>query len=341
MTPPDGTFSPAVPGKTVTAGSVGPSSNTGQKSGGALIDFFTVVFSARVLEENRLTRADHILGTVFGIRDEIVAGPIHERSWNFYRLSCVLVDRAGEVVGRMGFDGNGETVCVSLSGAGTRWVRDWSHRVYLQLTRLQGRITRCDVAHDDIDGERINVRAMRALAKLGSFAEGGRPPKHRFIDDDGHDTGCTLYVGQKGHKELCIYEKGKQLGLPESRWTRVEARFYSKHLEGRAVSLDVLRDPVAFLRGAYSVLASFIAGACERMRTEKAKAEASAVAMKRWMRTQCGKAIGMVFRAFGGDVLAAAEAMLTLTRDGLPGRFKGVLTADLAHQELRQCLVSS
>lgn len=337
MSPPDGgTFSPVGSGK---SGAGGPSSNTGQKCG-ALIDFLTVVFAARLLEESGLSRTDYILATIFGLRDEVIALPILERGWNFYRLSCVLVDRNGETVGRMGFDGNGNTTCVSLSGAGTRWVKNWQ-TVAHQIERLRGRITRCDVAHDDYDGERINVHAMRSLAKLGEFAEGGRPPKHRFIDDDGHNTGCTLYVGAKGHKELCIYEKGKQQGLPESPWVRVEARFYAKHLEDRAVPIAVLRDPVAFLRGAYSVLQGFISGACERMRTEKKKAEASAAALVKWMRVQCGRAVGTVIRAFGGDMVATVEALTSVARDGLPGRFRGVMSADLAEQELRLCLASS
>lgn len=339
MSPADGGFSP--PGAVKRGGAAGPSSNTGQKSSGALIDFLTVVFSAPVLQASGLTRAEFILATIFGLRDEVRAGPILERSWNFYRLSCVLVDRAGEVVGRMGFDGNKDTVCVSLTGGGTRWVRNW-HAAAAHIDRLGGRISRCDLAHDDYDGDALDVHALRELANAGAFAEGGRPPKTRFISDEGHGTGCTLYVGGKGHKELCIYEKGKQQGMPDSRWVRLEVRFYGKHVEGRCVPTEALRDPVAFLRGAYKAIAHLIVGACTRMRTERAVAEAKVDAMVRWLNTQAGKSLGAIFRAFGGDALAAAEALCKhVARDGSPGRFRGVMSADLLNQELQKCLAST
>jgi phage replication initiation protein len=345
VSPADGTFSPARPVESRAPGSaIGPSSNTGQKSSGALIDFLTVVFSAQSLQAVGLTRAEFILQTIFGLRGEIVAGPIRERSWNFYRLSCVLVDRAGEVVGRMGFDGNGDTVCVSLSGAGTRWIPQsrMGGAVADHIERLGGRISRCDIAHDDHDGDALNVHALRELAQSGAFAEGGRPPKTRFISDEGHGTGCTLYVGGKGHKELCIYEKGKQQGMPESPWVRMEVRLYGKHVEGRAVPVDALRDPVAFLRGAYRAIAHLIVGACTRMRTEKAIAEAKVSAMVDWLSRQAGKSLGAIFRAFGGDALAAADALCKhVARSGSPGRFVGVMSADLLNQELQACLASS
>jgi DNA relaxase NicK len=86
-----------------------------------------------------------------------------------------------------------------------------------------------------LDGGKI-LRSQMAALEL---------TKTRFISDEGHGTGCTLYVGGKGHKELCIYEKGKQQGMPESPWVRMEVRLYGKHVEGRAVPVDALRDPVA------------------------------------------------------------------------------------------------
>lgn len=339
------TFSPVMPGKSPEAGqggSEGPSSNTGQKGAGAIIDFLTVVLPATRLEDLALNSLHQLLGWLFGFSGEVVPGPILERMWQFYRLSSVLVDRNGEVVGRIGLDGNKGTVCVSLSGGGTKWVRRPWPLVAKRIEELHGRISRCDVAHDDYDGKTVNVHALRQAALRGEFAESGRPPKHRFLSDEGHGTGSTLYVGAKGHKELCVYEKGKEQGLPESSWTRLEVRFYGKHAEGRCVPLDVLRDPVAYLRGSYSVIAGLITGACTTIKTEAAKAKASATAMMIWLKRQCGQSIGLIFKAMGGDAGAIAAAMgQHVARQGIPGRFRGSMDESLIEKELLQCLAST
>lgn len=345
-----GTFSPAQPvkrGGEAGRGGNGPSSNTGQKStvavpvtgAGAIIDFLTVVFPGEVLEEAGLTDLGRLLSVVFGLT-AVQALPIRERMWQFYRLSSVLVDGAGEHVGRIGLDGNGGTVCVSLSGAGTRWVDDW-HHVHAQLDALGGRISRCDVAHDDLDGRYLDVHALRELANAGEFAEGGRPPKSRFLSDEGHGTGSTLYVGSKGHKELCAYEKGKQLGLPESPWVRVEVRLYGKHAPDRQVPLGVLLDPVSYLRGSYRVLAGLIRGACSKIATEKAKVQASATALVRWLKRQAGQSLGVIFHALGGDAVSIVDALSHhVARSGLPGRFRGAMSATEVQRELSACLAS-
>lgn len=336
-------FSPATPGKRGQAGqgADGSSSNTSQKGAGALIDFLTVVFPAARLEEFGVSALPQLLGWLFGFRGEVIAGPIRERMWQFYRLSSVLVDRNGEVVGRVGLDGNKDTVCVSLSGGGTRWVRRSWDRVAHAIDELHGRISRCDVAFDDYEGKTVNVHALREAANRGEFAESGRPPKHRFLSDEGHGTGSTLYVGGKGHKELCVYEKGKQQGLPDSPWTRLEVRFYGKHAEGRCVPLDVLRDPVAYLRGSYRVVAGLITGACSVIKTEAAKAKASAVAMITWLKRQCGQSIGLILHALGGDVDTFASAISAhVARAGIPGRFRGLMQESQVHKELQACLAS-
>jgi hypothetical protein len=78
------------------------------------------------------------------------------------------------------------------------------------------------------------------------------------------------------------------------------------------------------------------------MRTEKAIAEAKVSAMVDWLSRQAGKSLGAIFRAFGGDALAAADALCKhVARSGSPGRFVGVMSADLLNQELQACLASS
>jgi Putative phage replication protein RstA len=336
-------FPPA--GPVERAAGFGPRSNTDQKGGdvrpGALVDYLTVVIPRMRLEDLGATRMDVLLERLFGFRGEVVATAFRERRWQFYTHSAALLDREGELVGRVGIGGNGSTMCISLSGAGTRWVRNW-HQCQRELALLSARITRCDLAFDDYDGEILDVHEMRDRAARQEFRQGGAPPKWRFLDDGGNGTGCTLYVGSKGHKELCIYEKGKQLGLPESRWVRAEVRLYAKHCE---VPLAVLTDPLAFLRGAYDVLERVLAPVardfCTRVRTRRKAAEVSGEAMVRFLRRQIGPSLNLLFEAFGGS----AEDFIRerILREGQPRRFRGIAKGDQLHQFLREelCRASS
>lgn len=315
-----GNFSPVGSGEKP---GIGPSSNTGQKDGaGALIDYLTIVLPASKADERGLGDLGALLNTIFGTHRSLTVTALREKSWQFYRLSSMIVDRDGELCGRIGVDGNNGTICISLSGSGTRWVSNW-HGVQHHLSALDARISRVDVAYDDYDGALLDVHALRQRALDGDFAQGGRPPSSRFMSDEGHGTGSTLYVGGKGHKELCVYQKGRQLGLPESLWTRAEVRLYGKHSE---VPLDVLTRPLDFLRGSYSVLAELITGACERLETITRVAAANGEAMVRWLRVQTGRALSLLREAYGDSWADFAEHRIL--REGRPGRFRGIAPGD-------------
>lgn len=324
----------------------GPRSNTDQKGSrtrvtapGALVDYLTVVLSETAVEEFGVTRIDVLLRKLFGFQGEVVATAIRERRWQFYTHSCALIDRAGEMVGKIGLGGNRGTWCVSLSGAGTKWVKNW-HATQMALTQLNARISRCDLAFDDYDGSIFDVHDMRARATRNEFRQGGTPPKWRFLDDGGHNTGCTLYVGTKGHKELCIYEKGKQLKDPESRWVRCEVRLYGKHGE---IPHSVLTDPLAFLRGAYDVLEMLLADiardACTRIKSERAQVEATGEALVRYLRRQVGPSLHLLLEAFGGSFEDFLHARVV--REGTPGRFRGIAQGVQLAELLRKQLCQS
>lgn len=329
----DGDFSPVSTGEKVRSGGgeVGPRSNTGQKGQQtAIVDYLTLVLPASSLEEFRCSNIDLLLYKLFGFRGEVVAGLVREKNWNFYPLSAILKDRDGELVGHIGLGGNKETVCVSISGAGCKWVKDW-RVTYNAAVQLKARISRIDCAHDDYEGKRLDVHALRERAAAGDFCEGGCPPRHRFMSDEGHGTGSTLYVGGKGHKELCVYEKGKQLGLPSSPWVRAEVRLYGKHVE---VALESLLDPGAYLRGSYSVMAELIKGVCTRLRTIRKQVEVSAEAMVLWMNRQVGPALNVLRDAFGDSWSDFAEARVL--RSGHPGRFRGIASGEPLAKYVRE-----
>lgn len=330
----DGGFSPENPVNPAS----GPGSNTGQKVA-ALVDYLTVVLPRSKAKGAGLARLDDLLETIFGFRGRVTPMMWREKRWQFYRYSSVFVDREGELVGRAGCDGEDGTICISLSGTGTRHVQNWPN-VERELERLGARITRCDVAWDDYTGGHLCVHDLRQAARAKEFMQGGTPPKWRFIDDEGSGSGCTLYVGSKGHKELCVYEKGKQLGMKDSPWVRAEVRLYGKH---GVVPLGVLNDPMTFLRGAYDVLGAVLLDvapdACARIKTTKRTVEATGEALVEYLQRQVGPSLNLLFEAFGGSWSEFMQHRIL--RDGSPGRFRGIAKGEQLAALLREELCRS
>lgn len=345
-----GDFSPAGAGKS-GAGEVGPNANRGQKgrvSGFAVgIDYLTLVFPRSRLEECGVLQwtalGEFICGGAALIRVGLPTG----RGLYRYENSCYVVDREGTLVGRVAFGGNNDTVLFELSGEGCRWIKSWAH-VRFQAECLAARISRCDVALDDFGGIMFDLRELAQRAADGLFKSNGRPPKTRFLDDHGNNTGCTLYVGKKGHKELCVYEKGKAFKDESSPWVRIEQRFYSKHVgdeqDGvvlRSLSMDILTYPLRFFRGAHAYLdelcsAFGLQDIAVKMKIVKAKVEATAVAAVKWLRTQCGQTLHVLHDALGDD--ADVFLRTQIAREGRPTRFKSLGADTLLFQFVRQQL---
>ncbi|HIE4187530.1 TPA: replication initiation factor domain-containing protein, partial [Stenotrophomonas maltophilia] len=147
---------------------------------------------------------------------------------------------------------------------------------------------------------------------------------------------CTLYVGGKGHKELCVYEKGKAEGLSSSRWVRAEVRLYGKHME---IPLDVLLNPGAYLRGSYSALQNLITGVCTRLRTLQKQVETSVEAGIEWANRQVGPFLNVLRGALGDSWADFAESRIL--RDGHPGRFRGIAKGEPLHRYVREELCLS
>lgn len=335
-------FSPEKAVDTAPVAAVGPSSNTGQKSQmaathGAIVDFLTVVIPRERLMENRVPRVSLLLANIFGIdAPDARITEVQARRWQFYNESAYIVDAQGEVIGRYGQGGNGDTICISLSGAACRFVRNWRTVAHM-LELHRGRISRCDLAYDDYDGVFGSVRDHERAALSGAFAESGRPPMTKFLDDHGTGKGSTLYVGQKGHKQCCIYEKGKQLGVAESPWVRFEARLYGKHQQ---IPRAVLTDPMQFLRGSYTylgkLLASVAAGMACRIELATRTVQATGHAMVKWANRQIGPTLHVLWQALGEETPAFLREHVA--REGLPSRFKRACTAAQLPAYVRETL---
>lgn len=252
-----------------------------------------------------------------------------DKAFQGYRYSAdICAPGVDGAVGKVAVGGNGNTVFISLTGSGCAFLHDLK-RYALTLEAWGARITRVDCAVDDIAGEFLDVRALATLAAAGGFKGRGGLPAMRFVDDLGTGQGSTLYVGQKGAKELCIYEKGLQLGQAGSVWVRAEVRLWSKN---RKIPYGVLLDPGAFVVGEYPALAPFlpIEGA-KRSQVMKAQSEATLEAATRWMQCAGGKTLNVLRRAADRADLHPMDLILSLTREGTPRRFKGQPEAVMLH----------
>lgn len=328
-----GGFSPMAPRG--LDGRVCPVGNTGQNVGEArktraLIDYCTAVFRVSQLPD---FFADDGVFTDEKIRELVdtvypgagfVVGAVESKTVDYCPLSARIVGPDGVPAGHFCIAADSARVIIDLTGAGCRWVQDWGH-VARTLESYEARISHADCAVDDYDGTVVTLAALKGLAESGAFKNdgAGAPPSCSYWDDMGTGKGCSLYVGQRGHKQLNCYEKGKQLGDPDSPYVRVEVRLYGKHLKGKSLPYDVLTRPLAYVLGAYDVLAElFRATETTRAKTVKVAVEATAVAAVRWLRDSAGPLLNLVQASFQGDTL---QFLLDhVNRGGIPRRFRGL-----------------
>ncbi len=205
------------------------------------------------------------------------------------------------------------TAHIELNAHGCARIQDWNAvRVWCEAYGV--RITRVDLAHDDFSGQSVSIAQARAWLDEGLFTTGGRAPGARLIDDLGSNKGKTLYVGQRQNGKLCrVYEKGKQLGDPQSPWCRVEVEFRGK---SRFIPHDVLVRAGEYLAGAYPCLA-MLSQCQDKVRTLTKVAQISYARLVECVRTQYGPALNVMLKVEGGDPFAVLEHAV---RPGTPKR---------------------
>lgn len=297
---------------------VGPESNTGQKGSqlaAPIIDWCSVTFPPFTLKNLGLSSYHELLAECFGTSGKVVLGVIEEKRWNFFPWSAVMVDETGTLCGRLGLSEAGD-VHISLTGQGCKHVASWA-RARACIEKAKGRLTRVDIAVDDFAGTDINVATFVELVKADAFTSRGRPPTCQLVDDFDSGKGKTLYIGQRGYKQLVIYEKGRQLGDPESGYCRAELRLYNKH---HVINPAALTEPGIFFAGAYDVLHSFVHGEVAKLDAKERRDNPSAVAMVASLKRQSGSSIGLLIEAFGEDAITVICEQIA--RPGRPGRFK-------------------
>lgn len=342
----DGTFHQSG-GATAAGGSVGPGSNTGQKSPrernlsgrstltAPIIDYCTAVLdSDKTKKLFRRMSMTEVLRYVFGTGNSIAVGPVQDRVFNFYQRSATMVDATGSVCGKVGLRDDG-AIQISLTGQGCQHVPSFP-QVADRLDDLQARCTRIDIAIDDLTGETFDIQTFIDLYDQGEFTTNGRPPLATSVSDCGSNKGCSFYVGQKGHKQLNVYEKGKQLGDPESNHTRCELRLYAKRID---LPNDALRDPGRYFGAAYPMLEAYVVGEVERLGIKDQIVNATTKAAVRFLRTQAGTTLNAFLDALGEEE-GMAFIKTSILRTDRPGRWKsfsGDLSA-LIRAQLQQSI---
>ena len=295
-----------------------PVGNTGVMEGEAIIDWLTVTWE-QAYDDTDLEACEQLLMGVaitFGIRLKP-----ENRNSGINNFTYSKEGKAGALFA-WGGDGQGGRVMLKLPGAACRRVRDW-RRVYLWCRFWNARITRVDVAYDDIEGVHGVDETLRRYEN-GEFHIRGVNPGYEQAGQWGkvNEKGRTVYIGsRKAAKYMRVYEKGKQMGDPLSRWVRHEVEFKrGSGRDAREVPLDIMLDPTKYLKGAYPVAFDWLEVDGQKIPT-RGNVEALKITVRQAIKEakrQYGKLVN-VLQQIG---MSPNEIVTRITRDGVPGRLE-------------------
>lgn len=225
-----------------------------------------------------------------------------KNGFNGYAHSWQLANGGG----KFAWGGNSNTAQILLDGSACAVAYpDWELRLHdwLEAGRVNAggaRLTRVDFAYDDHDGL-FPLEFWQEQLPEGFRFGAGRPSRieRRGNWDQPDGRGRTLQIGSRDSGKLIrLYEKGKQLGDPESPWVRIELELHSKAFQ---ITPRDLLEPTAILLGAYPCL-SVLADVEEtrRLTTVEKTAQISLQRCVEILRTQYGRHLN-VFRQMLGD----------------------------------------
>lgn len=199
-----------------------------------------------------IDNASDVLTDIFGFG---VEGE-NKNGRNFYDRSFNLTHNAGFIC----IGGQNNTVMISINGTGCTYGRHgWEAHLHawLKLFARDFKITRVDLAHDDLYGDYTSVDWFNDQHTIGGFNRGGAAPVVEYRGDwkRPNGKGRTLYIGSRQSAQFCrMYEKGKQLGDKASDWLRTEVQYSSR---GMLIDVDVLVKPNEFFSITYPCFSIF------------------------------------------------------------------------------------
>jgi phage replication initiation protein len=233
-----------------------------------------------------------MLARIFGQKYSTVKQ--NQNGANFYKYSFSF----GENYGKICIGGQRNTVLIMLNGTGCSLApQGWENYMHHFLTKIavKPKITRIDLAHDDLNGDYLDVHVLDQMETDDLFSCGGAPHDvgnlGNWKHSDPNNNGLTLSLGKRtSGKFTRFYEKGKQLGDKDgkySKWVRAEVEFKASD---RFIPFDVLQDPSAYFMGAYPVFADLFD--YERINKLEIIQKTSEITLQHsfdWIKTQAGK----------------------------------------------------
>lgn len=190
-----------------------------------------------------------------------------DKGWMGYKyaVDLVVLSPIGESqnIGFVAFFGQSQNnrFFVSLNASGCSIV-DLSSIEYWLKNLKESRITRVDLAMDDFTCPFFNVDKAVEIYKEGGFKPvRGASPGVSTAGDwiTGKDLkGRTLYIGSRSSGKFTrIYEKGKQLGDPDSKWTRWETELHAHQKE--PIPFDIVISPAKYFIALYPCYQDYFA----------------------------------------------------------------------------------
>lgn len=159
-----------------------------------------------------------LLCKILGVKYKITKQ--NQTGRNFYSYSYEI----GENYGVVCIGGQRDTVLIMLNGTGCALAPlGWESYMYDFLTKkaVKPKITRIDLAHDDLKGEYLDVHVLDQLETDGYFHCGGALPSTQHLGDwkydDPYQKGLTLNIGQRSSGKFArFYERGKNLVIKKA-----------------------------------------------------------------------------------------------------------------------------
>lgn len=222
----------------------------------------------------------------------------------------------GTSSGIFAIGGQQNRALLSLPGSACTKIRreSWPEIIHLIRDEYAGRITRWDGAADDYEGIHSIEWALGQYEQSGFKSRGNRPKANAhgdWINNEGR--GRTLYIGsRKNGKLVRIYEKGNQLGDPNSPWVRWELEVRHKD---RNIPWDVLLEPGPYVAGAYPCM-EWINDEASRIKTFKQTAAIGYDFMTHCARQAYGRHLNVMLAV----EKSADKVLEKLLRPGKPAR---------------------
>lgn len=322
------------------SGAVPPYCNTGGKSPElpelAIIDYLRFTFLPYASVSASLEQLAKYFTLWFSVPVNLV--PADSGLYAYESSHNVMAWVNGEMlrlaIVACGGGSTGGTMMVDMTGLGCSMVADW-RAVYATMQDIEARITRVDTALDLMQG--YTLEYFDELYRSGQFNCGGRIPSRRYHESgnsqDLASGGRTMYLGKKiNGKELCIYEKGKQLGNAESEWVRVEIRFGNRD---RVIPHEVVLEPTKYFSGAFVALQALVDRAGEKILTDRREIadeeyDISLARLLHYCKASYGNLLYLLAQDCQGDFAAFVESVAV---KGVPKRLHKAVAARRATME--------